>query len=97
VIRVATGNSSEGSSSCRVKPTENSRSVPEQSWAAACLASGLSASSGPRRTAGAGAATSTADEPRPLTHEFSVTVDDLQDHNPNRPSASSQLFELDGR
>jgi hypothetical protein len=41
---------------------------------------------------GAGAATLTVDEPRPLTREFSATVDDLQDHNPNRPLASSRLL-----
>jgi hypothetical protein len=46
---------------------------------------------------GAGVATLTVDEPRPLTGEFSATVDDLRDHNPNRPRASSLLLELYGQ
>jgi hypothetical protein len=32
-----------------------------------------------------------------LTGEFSATVDDLRDHNPNRLRAASRLRELDCR
>jgi hypothetical protein len=64
---------------------------PESPWQVARTRPGRTSST----VKAPGVATLTVDEPRPLTGEFSATVDDLRDHNLNLASASSKL--LSGR